>query len=145
MNYSIGQLLQKGELSDLTQQALRLKKIHVLLQEILPPELAQHTRAISFAQHCLLLEISNSSTAALLRYYTPTLLSEIRKNPEFASIASIKQQVKPLETVVAKIKPKAKRPAYSKGVSELLIHVAEKIQYEPLKQALLALSKHLPQ
>jgi hypothetical protein len=145
MNYSIGQMLRKGELAELTQQALRLEKLQILLQEILPPELKQQVRAISFANSCLLLEISNSSTATLLRYYTPTLLGQIRQHAEFASIASIKQQIKPLEAPsqksFKKIKPRA---AYSKNASLLLAQVADKIQYEPLKQALLKLSEHLP-
>ncbi len=146
MNHTIGQLLQKGELSELTQQALRLKKIHLLLQAILPPELAQHTRALSMVDSCLLLEVSNSSTATLLRYYTPTLLSEIRKHLEFASIASIKQQIKPFKTQMntKDTPPKIKRAPYSKHASALLAQIADKIQYEPLKQALLKLSQHLP-
>lgn len=145
MKHSIGQLLHQGELSELTHQALRLKKINTLLQEILPTELAHDTRAVSFINSCLLLEISNSSTATLLRYYTPTLLSQIRHHTEFASIASIKQQIKPnsMLPVIAgkKIQPRA---PYSQKVSSLLIQVADKIQYEPLKQALVKLSEHLP-
>ncbi len=144
MNHSIGQLLQQGELSSLTAQVLRLKKIQVLLKEILPPELGEHTYAVSFIQHCLLLEVSNSSTATLLRYYTPTLLSEIRKHPEFASLASIKQQIKPVEKVSkTEAKPKFKREPYSKNARALLAQIAEKIQYAPLREALLKLSSHL--
>ena len=143
MNHSIGQLLQQGELSSLTAQALRLKKIQVLLQKILPPELGEHTRAVSFMQNCLSLEISNSSTATLLRYYTPTLLSEIRKHPEFASLVSIKQHIKPLEKAKIDTKPKFKHKPYSQNTRALLEQIAEKIQYEPLKQALLKLSSHV--
>jgi hypothetical protein len=127
MNHSIGQLLKTGELSELTLQALRLKKIQCLLQEILPPELAQYTHVVSFVNHCLLLEVSNSSTATLLRYYTPTLLGELRKHHEFASIASIKQQVKPVEVVSKDKKPKAPRQAYSAEARHLLAQIAEKI------------------
>ncbi|MFA6037782.1 MAG: DciA family protein [Legionellales bacterium] len=145
MKHSIGQLLHQGELSELTHQALRLKKINTLLQEILPAELAHDTRAVSFVNSCLLLEISNSSTATLLRYYTPTLLSQIRLNREFASIASIKQQIKPNSTPkLISDKKIQQRAPYSKKVSLLLSQVADKIQYEPLKQALLKLSEHLP-
>ena len=144
MNHSIGQLLKTGELSELTEQALRLKKIQCLLLEILPPELAQYTRVVSFVNHCLLLEVSNSSTATMLRYYTPTLLSELRKHLELASIASIKQQVKPVEMSVKDTKPKSTHRVYSKQARDLLVQMADKIQYEPLKQALLKLSSHLP-
>lgn len=145
MKHSIGQLLHQGELSELTHQALRLKKINKLLQETLPAELVRDTRAVSFMNSCLLLEISNSSTATLLRYYTPTLLSQIRHHTEFASIASIKQQIKPNSPADMNIQKKPKpRPPYSQKVSLLLNQVADKIQYEPLKQALLKLSEHLP-
>lgn len=144
MRQSIHQLLQKGELSELTTQALRLKKINTLLQEILPEELAQSTRAISFINSCLLLEVSNSSTATLLRYYTPTLLSGIRQHIEFASIASIKQQVKPLEVQKTLATLPKISTHYSNKASLILASVAQKIQFEPLKQALLKLSEHLP-
>ncbi|MGA2654836.1 MAG: DUF721 domain-containing protein [Gammaproteobacteria bacterium] len=144
MRQSIHQLLQHGELSELATQALRLKKINTLLQEVLPQELAQDTCAISFINSCLLLEVSNSSTATLLRYYTPTLLSRLRQNVEFASIASIKQQVKPKTVQMTAAKPKKIDRHYSKTARELLAQVAQKIQYEPLKQALMKLSEHLP-
>jgi hypothetical protein len=145
MKQSINQLLKNGELSELTQQALRLKKINTLLQEILPKELAHDTRGIAFMNSCLFLETSNSSTATLLRYYTPTLLSQLRQHVEFASIASIKQQVKPQEVQKSSnVQPAKKHLPYSKNASSLLAQVAEKIQYEPLKQALLRLSEHLP-
>ncbi len=145
MKQSINQLLKNGELSELTLQALRLKKINTLLQEILPKELAHDTRAISFMNSCLFLETSNSSTATLLRYYTPTLLSQLRQHVEFASIASIKQHIKPQEVQKNPIaKPTKIRTHYSKNVSTLLAIVADNIQYEPLKQALLRLSEHLP-
>lgn len=145
MIHSIGQMLQKGELAGLTQQAQRLKKISILLQEILPTELAQYTHPVCFAHNCLLLEVSNSSTATLLRYYIPTLLSQIRQYPEFASIASIKQQVKPVVPAAAVCKKTIPpRTPYSKNARLLLAQVADKIQYEPLKLALLKLSEHLP-
>lgn len=144
MRQSIHQLLQQGELSELTLLALRLKKINALIQEILPQELAHDTLAISFVNSCLLLEVSNSSTATLLRYYTPTLLSQLRQHKEFASIASIKQQVKPKTVPNPQVKPAQIQRHYSKAASELLASVAQKIEFQPLKQALLKLSQHLP-
>jgi hypothetical protein len=142
-NNSIGDFLRQGELSELTKQALRLQKLQTLIKQILPPEIAAHCQAVSFANSCLLLEVSNSSIATLLRYHIPTLLTQIRQQEEFASIASIKQQIKPVTaTVLPDKKPKARVHVYSKTTQTLLTHLAERIPFEPLKQALLKLADH---
>jgi hypothetical protein len=145
-NYSISAFLNRGELSQLTAQAMRLKKLQLLIQEILPKELAEHCQAISFTNQCLLLEVPNSSIATVLRYHTPTLLAQIRQHQAFASIASIKHQVKPI--VTTKSHNKAQKPKiaqhYSQNSRDLIATIADKISYEPLKNALLRLSRSLP-
>lgn len=143
MHNSIQQFLRKGELSQLTQQALRLQKIQKILQEILPPELIVDCRAVSLTNSCLLLEVSNSSMATVLRYYTPTLLGQLRGQQEFASIASIKQQVKPKIAVPSTKAAPCPHHGYSAKTSNLLAQMADKIEYDPLKQALLKLAQHL--
>ena len=145
-SHSVGHFLRQGELSELTQQVLRLKKLQTLLPELLPPELATHCHAVSFTQGCLVLEVTNSSAATLLRYYSPTLLSEIRKQSDFAHIASIKHHVRPPDPKIKQDRP-IKRPhkGYSQKTATLLAHVADKIDYVPLKNALAKLAQHLTQ
>ncbi len=145
-SHSVGHFLRQGELSELTQHVLRLQKLQKLLPELLPSELADHCQAVAINHGCLVLEVSNGSAATFLRYYSPTLLSHLRKQSDFANIASIKQQVRPPSTKINRPTP-IKRPhkGYSAKTALLLEHVADKIEYEPLKNALLKLAQQLQQ
>lgn len=79
-----------GHLRQLTEKARRLAELDDSLRAALPPAVAPHVRLATVSDGCLVLQASSPVWAAQLRFKTPEILANLRRNPAFADVRSIR-------------------------------------------------------
>ena len=79
-----------GHLRQLTEKARQLAELGTLLRAALPPTIAPHVRLATVSDGCLVLQAASPVWAAQLRFKTPEILTNLRRNPAFADVRSIR-------------------------------------------------------
>ena len=79
-----------AHLRQLTDQANRLSELDRAMRNVLPANLATHVRLATINDGCLVLQAESPAWATQLRYKTPEILANLRRNPDFSAIRSIR-------------------------------------------------------
>lgn len=142
-NPALEQLLHQGELKPLIEQALKIHQVNLALQPLLPEAFAGKVQVASIKSGTVLLDLPNASMLTVLQYQGPELLSQLRQIPGLAGLASLKLRVAPpvVEPVVEEKPVEVKR--ISPEASALLLGVAEKLEDDGLRAALMSLASRL--
>lgn len=134
---------QQQKFNRLLPQTKLLSKIQAQLSTLLSGEIAKHCRAESLHNGCLILSVPSSAWATPLRYQTSDILALLRQQSEFASIASIKVQIKlPERQESTQKQTKPALAPLSKSAAMTIQTTAESISDPKLRAALLKLAKH---
>jgi hypothetical protein len=129
----------QGPLKKVVQAAIELQAITTLLQQLLEPELASHCRASEWNNNCLTLAADNAAWATRLRYQQSTILSQLRTQPQFMGLGSIRIEVQAAETpliAAPSTRPTKPRMTLSTAAAAGIKATAEKIEDPALKAAL---------
>jgi hypothetical protein len=142
-NPALEQLLHQGELKPLIEQALKIHQVNIALQPLLPEAFVDKVQVASIKSGTVLLDLPNASMVTILQYQVPELLSQLRQISGLAGLASIKLRIAPpkVEPVVETKTVEVKR--ISPEASALLQGVAEKLEDDGLRAALLSLASRL--
>jgi hypothetical protein len=142
-NPALEQLLNQGELKPLIEQALKIHQINLAVQPLLPEVFRGKVQVGSIKSGSVILDLPNASMLTVLQYQGPELLSQLRQIPGLSGLASIKFRIAPpvVEAAVEEKVVEVKR--ISAEASALLSSVAEKLEDEGLKAALLSLASRL--
>ncbi len=79
-----------GHLRQLTEKARKLAELGTTLRAALPPAIAPHVRLATVTDGCLVLQAASPVWAAQLRFKTPEILANLRRNAAFADVRSIR-------------------------------------------------------
>jgi hypothetical protein len=142
-NPALEQLLHQGELKPLIEQALKIQQINRALQPFLPEAFQGKVQVSTIKSGSVVLDLPNASMLTVLQYQGPELLSKLRQIPGLAGLASVKFRVTPpkAEIIVEEALVEPKR--ISVETAELLRSMAEKLEDEGLKTALLSLASRV--
>lgn len=129
----------KSELKHLLTKLSHLQGINQSLKAIL----AQHSATENLALHCavsnieegiLILHADNGSWASKLRFYSSTILQQLRQRAEYAGLKSIKITVIP--QTLSSPKKSVKKPILSPQDVNLIQQLADSVQDLDLKRSL---------
>jgi hypothetical protein len=92
------------------------------------PKLLEHCQIIRIDQLTLIMLADNPHWAARLRFYTPELITFLKKYPDFTHIHKIHCKIRPLQ-----YQPKIKKNEnkLSKESAEILLDIAKKVGNSP--------------
>ena len=90
----IGHWLLSGELGHLFRHLEQLKALNAQVQSLLPEQFREGCHVENVNGGCLTLVVNSAGLVTLLRYEIPQLLAQLRCQPQWAGIASIKCRVK---------------------------------------------------
>lgn len=139
-SYKIGELLNKPEtqLAKLIEQAESITNLNKTFLSLLSPEYVPHCHISHYSSGVLTVFTDNAAWATRLRYSVPTLLSELRKIPQWAGICSIQVKVQTLQKVeppkLVDILPRPQKPT-EKNVKQF-ISLANILKGQPGFEAL---------
>lgn len=128
-------------LSQIVKKVDQLAKLNRAVLKKLDPTLAQQCRVANLRDGVLILTTSSPIWGHQLRFSEIELLSSLRSVPEWCALKSIKTHIQPVDythPTPFRLHPK---PTLSKLGASHIEHVAQDIENQGLKQALLRLSK----
>lgn len=85
--------LNSGELGNLFRHLAQIEALNAALKPLLPETFREGCRVENIEQGCVILAVKNASIVTLLRYELPQLLNQLRQDPRWAGLASIKCKV----------------------------------------------------
>lgn len=133
----------KNELTTLMKKSARLTALDHAIKQHLSIPLANYCKVANLRQGKLIIQTDSSVWASKLRFDIPALLSKLRLDPQFASLAGIDFFVQPINTpspppTTIKPTPKFNISAQNR---HLLLKTAENIRNERLRKVLEALAE----
>lgn len=140
------EFLQSGEKSNIQSLIDKVQKI-ATLDEIVKSELSsplrEHCRIANLRQGKLIIQADSPVWGSKLRFELTTLLSNLRKQPRFASLAGIDFFVAPFPTISTKeSEPSHKKTSnISSKHRQLLRETADKVSDPKLKAVLKAIAE----
>lgn len=145
-NHSMADILTISPiLSQIVNKVDQLAKLNRIVHQNCDPELAKHCRVANYRDGILILTTYSSAAGHLLRFAKSDLLTALRKMPEWCHLKSIKIHVRPSQqderetSPITQTTPEVRLP---QRIAKDLKETALNIDYQPLQQALLRLSKH---
>ena len=134
----INKLLGAGVLAGLLARSRELRKMDVLLAELLPAPLNAHCRILSIKNTILVLAADSPVWAARLRFQAPQLVQQLTQHLS-GKRRTIQVRVRPPETVLV---PPPQKPGIRPGTQGIaaLQQAARTVSDPELKTALLRLA-----
>jgi len=134
----INKLLGTGVLASLLARSRELRKMDILLAELLPAPLNSHCRILSIRNTILVLAADSPVWAARLRFQAPQLVKQLTQHLS-GKRCTIHVRVRPPETTLA---PPPKKPGIRPGIQGIaaLQQAAQTVSGPELKTALLRLA-----
>jgi hypothetical protein len=138
----INKLLGTGRLADLLARSRELRKMDILLAELLPAPLNAHCRILSIRNTILVLAADSPVWAARLRFHAPTLAKQLAQH-QTAKRCTIHVRVRPPEAAQP---PQSHKPLMRPGTQGIaaLQQAAQTVSDPELKTALLRLANRNP-
>lgn len=131
---------EKNQLADLVTTTRELRRLEQSLTSVLDQPLTDHCRIARCDREQLVNQVDSPVWASRLRYYVPTLLTELKQNiPALQGLKSIKIHVAPA-TPPPTDKPPPQR-AISENAAEHISAVAESVTDPALRAALQRLGR----
>jgi len=134
----INKLLGTGRLADLLARSGDLRKMDILLAELLPAPLNAHCRILSIRNTTLVLAADSPVWAARLRFHAPQLVKQLAQRLS-TKRHTIQVRVRPPETARP---PRPHKPVMRPGIQGVaaLQQAAQSVSDPELKTALLRLA-----
>ena len=134
----INKLLGTGVLAGLLARSRELRKMDILLAELLPAPLNSHCRILSIRNSILVLAADSPVWAARLRFQAPQLVKQLTQHLS-GKRCTIHVRVRPPETALA---PPPQKPGIRPGIQGIaaLQQAAQTVSDPELKTALLRLA-----
>jgi len=133
-----------GEAAAKARQAEALRKQFApLWEQVVGIDLAQHSCAVKLDGHCLLVHADGSLWANQIRHRYAEYVQKLQRFPELRQLTELRVRIVPASPVA---RPRASlsvsaRPHLSPGAGKVIEGVAESIDDETLREALLRLSR----
>lgn len=127
-----------ARLTEICKQAFALESLNQMLQQTLPTHLQPHCQVSSFNNGCMVIMVDDPVWTSELRYFVPELRDSLRKDAGLYKLSSIKIV---LAEPINNLPKRNKALKLSNHARTTLRQGSDQCQYEPLKEALLALSK----
>ncbi|MEX0951336.1 MAG: DciA family protein [Gammaproteobacteria bacterium] len=144
---NLGSILRRNpQLLQMAEQLRHLATIRKILDEVLPPAVAAHTRAAAVNAGILTVHTDSPAWAAKLRFLTPDLLQAVHshaQNHDNALLATIKTvRVKSVPPTIPSEKTPVSLTPLSSQTARLLQDVALSIDDPKLRSALQRLANN---
>lgn len=138
------QILQsaQGELADIIKRAKSVNNFDSSLQELLPKALQPHCKVANFNNGNLMLYVDSGAIASKFHFIKPSLLSDLRKHPGFAGLASIEVKISQEAFKTTQIDTKVVEKHFSSEVSQQLIELIANTEDHDIKKSLEHLLRH---
>jgi hypothetical protein len=131
---------EKNQLADLVTTTRHLRRLERALASVLDQPLIDHCRLARCDAEQLIIQVDSPVWASRLRYYVPTLLTELKQNiPSLQGLKTIKIHVAPAPPAPA-VKPPPQR-ALSETAAGYINDVAESVADPALRAALQRLGR----
>jgi|GEM_PF-2989667 hypothetical protein len=131
-----------GEAAARARQAELLRKqFGPLWEQVVGPDLAKHSYAVRLEGRCLLIHADGSLWANQIRHRYAEYVERLQQFPELRQLAELRVRVVPASSVVRPRASPTVRPQLSQGAGKVIEGVAQGIEDETLREALLRLSR----
>ena len=123
------------------QQLQEETRLNTILSNCLSVDIINSISFQNNPKNTLTITSNNPATANRLRYYSDTILSEL-KQTEFSHIKKVKVINRPGSIPLHGTQQKTMRSGFSKSTADLLQSTAQSINHDPLRDALSRLAAH---
>lgn len=82
-------------LQAILERVAQIKALDEVIKTLLDEKLRHHCTVINYRGHRVIIAVDNAAFGTLLRFQLPELLSTLRQNPAFASVAGLDYYVRP--------------------------------------------------
>ena len=129
-------------LAALCEQTIKLESLTAIVQDYFKPLSMPALSVASFNKGCLIITVENAIHATELRYSLPALRDHLRRQMGLHQLVTIKVQL--MHDLAAHLPPRSQAPQVklSSRARAILLENSQQCQYEPLRLALLRLSRH---
>ena len=108
---TIAEILKKeSNLTKLVNKAKTYEDLELIFRETLDADLAKHCHFASYKNSVITVAVSNTSWATRLRYTIPDIIKNLRVQPEFNTITSIRYIINS-QTPIPELKNKQIKPS----------------------------------
>ena len=127
------------QLAEICQRSVQLEEFTLIINSLLPEELAPYCKVSSFNKGSLILGATDAAWATQIRYAIPELRDTLRKAGMY-QLSSIKVNIDSPTTEYKKVK-KVRTYELTKQAKESIISESQHCSYEPLRIALYNLAE----
>ncbi len=136
-------LIQSPVFSEMASKVEQLSKLNYIVHQKLAPDLAKHCRVANLRDGILILTTTSPTYGHLLRFSEVDLLTELRADPRWCHLKSIKTHVRPPIGEAKHPKDILPKPFLSVLNAAVIETTASYIAPSSLQKALLRLSKRV--
>jgi hypothetical protein len=131
-----------GEAAARARQAeLLRKRFGPMWEQVVGPDLANHSYAVRLEGRCLLIHADGSLWANQIRHRYAEYVQQLQQFPELRQLSELRVRVVPFSQVERPRPAPTVRPQLSQGAGEVIEEVAHDIDDDALREALLRLSR----
>jgi hypothetical protein len=131
-----------GEAAARARQAELLRKqFGPLWEQVVGLDLAKHSYAVRLEGRCLLIHADGSLWANQIRHRYGEYVAKLQQFPELRQLTELRVRVVPASQVTRPKAARSARPQLSRGAGEVIEGVAQGIEDDALREALLRLSR----
>lgn len=134
------------DLQTLLSKVKAIETLNDTLRPLLDPALQNYCRVANLSNGVLIVLSANAAAASELRYQAADVIKKLHKNHALKHIREIQVKVRPAQPVNVMRGPVTKAPQKPANLSpesaEILIAMAETIEDETLREAMLRIAGH---